>query len=874
MTLNSSDAASQLEVPGNLPAEPNAFIGRQRDLADLYAMLGHVRVLTLCGPGGIGKTRLALKLAASLAPGYPDGAWIVDLAAADAPERLVPLVMATLGIHAEPDQPLADTLAEALRPRLTLLVLDTCEHLIGAAAELVQRLLGLCPDLQVIATSREALRVRGEVIWRVPPLGVPAPGESMTPADAIAGSEAVQLFVARASAVRRGFSLNPANAAAVAAVCRTLDGVPLAIELAAARARTLSADQIRIRLARRFELLAMGDRTAPARQQTLRATVEWSYDLLTPPERKLLSRLAVFQAWSLDMAEQVCADEEIPAADVLDLLTTLIDKSLVNVDTDLFGDGRYRLLDTVAELAAELTTASGEMPALRAAHRDCMLAMAESFSARAFVRGDPPWQERVTTYHRALAERPNFHLALAYCVHNGDAEAGLRICDALSGSWLASGDVAEGAHWIDRLLATPAPVRPQVRARALAIRAELAFEQQDFEGAAGHASACLELSRSSGGGNPATALRLQGLIMLMAGRPADALALADSALDAARQMADDWEIGVALASRAAVLAASGRVTEAENGYAEALDVLSDNNRWGVANVLYGLGQLARTHGDNAAALRYFADALAIYRQIDAKPEMARCLGGIGLVAMSGPEQAGPDLVMARTALAESVRLNLATGQRLGIARGLGALATLWGMSGETERAIRVAGAARALFVAVGVQPGASAVRRLDELISSASIGPEKAAVLAAEGSKMSLNDAVRIATITLAEPSPAGHGRAVRAAPEPGQAEAGRAPAAGQREPDGQGAGGPGWPASLTDREQEVALLISGGLSNKEIAERLSITPATAARHIANIFVKLGVTSRAQLTAWVVRTSGQQPADWAANHYRPGRPMR
>ncbi|HET9894825.1 MAG TPA: LuxR C-terminal-related transcriptional regulator [Streptosporangiaceae bacterium] len=857
MTVNFPDAAGQIEVPGNLPAEPNAFIGRERDLADLVAMLGHVRALTLCGPGGIGKTRLALKLAASLASDYPDGAWITDLADADAAERLVPLVAATLGIHAEPDQPLSDTLAEALRPRTMLLVLDTCEHLIEAAAELVQRLLGLCPHLRVIATSREALRVRGEVIWRVPPLGLPARGDGDLPTEAVAGSEAVRLFVARASAVRRGFSLSPGNIEAVADICRTLDGVPLAIELAAARTRTLSAEQIRLRLARRFELLALGDRTAPARQQTLRATVEWSYDLLTPPERKLLSRLAVFHAWSLDMAEQVCADDEIPARDVLDLLTTLIDKSLVIVDGELNGDGRYRLLDTVAELAAEIATTSGELPALAAAHRDCMLAMAESIAARAYVRGDPPWHERVAMYHRALAERPNFHLALGYCEQQGEAEAGLRICDALSGSWLASGDVAEGADWIDRLLAITAQVRPHVRARALAVRAELAFEQLDFEGAARHAAACLELSKSCGAGNPATALRLQALIMLMAGRADDALAQADAALDAARRMADDWETGVALASRAAVLAGCGRVAEAGRGYTEALDVLSDNNRWGLANVLYGLGQLARGRGDTAAALRYFSDALAIYRQIDAKPEMARCLGGIGLVAMTGPDPAA-----ARTALAESVRLNLATGQRLGIARGLGALAALWMRSGEQERAIRVAAAARAIFEAIGVQPAASAVRRLDELISSAPIEPEKTSALVSEGKAMSVNDAVRVATIALA-----GSGTAQASTAQASTAQAGAPPAS----PD---AGTSGWPGPLTDREQEVALLISDGLSNKEIADRLSISAATAARHIANIFVKLSVSSRAQLTAWVFRSAGPRHDDPGANQYRSDWPMR
>src|SRR6266567_1609685 len=306
-------------VPGILPAEPNSFIGRERDLAELVAILDRVRALTLCGPGGIGKTRLALRLATMLAHRYPDGVWIVDLADVDLAGvdltdghddyRLVPLVTAALGIRGEPDRRLADTLADALRPRNTLLILDSCEHLVQAAAELVQRLLAGCPGLRVIATSREPLGVRGEFIWRVPPLGLPlaagADGAGLS-AQEVVRCEAVQFFSARAAAVRPGFGLDEANAAAVAEICRTLDGVPLAIELAAARIRALSAEQIALRLADRFELLAGGDRTAPPRQQTLRATVEWSYDLLTSAERTLLSRLSVFHGWSLRMAEQVC----------------------------------------------------------------------------------------------------------------------------------------------------------------------------------------------------------------------------------------------------------------------------------------------------------------------------------------------------------------------------------------------------------------------------------------------------------------------------------------------------------------------------------------------------------------------------------------
>src|SRR5215469_6338969 len=589
MTSNPINTPGHFAATGNLPAEPNAFIGRERDLADLVSMLGRVRMLTLFGPGGIGKTRLALKLAANLAADYPDGAWIADLADADAPERLVPLVAGVLGIREEPERPLADMLVEALRPRTMLLVLDTCEHLIEPSAELVHRLLGSCPGLRVIATSREALRTRGEVIWRVPPLALPPPlevaamADGPAVADAVADCEAVRLFVARAAAVRPGFALHAGNADAVAEICRTLGGVPLAIELASARVRTLSTEQIRLRLASRFELLALGDRTAPPRQQTLRATVQWSYDLLTEAERRLLSRLSVFHGWSLDMAEQVCADTEIPASRILDLLTALIDKSLVIVEPDIGGVGRYRLLDGVREIASEQAHASGEVGGLRVRLRDCMLAMAVDIAGRAFVKGEPPWPERVAMYHRVLAERPNFNLVLGFCVASGDAEAGLRLCHALSGSWLASGDVTEGADWIDQLLAVDAPVPDGVRAKALAVRAELAFEQQDYRGAAEFAAVCLDLSQASGDGNPATALRLQALTLLMAGRASEARDHADAALDAARRMADDWEVGVALASRAAVLAGLGELAAAQLGYIAALDALSGNNRWGVAN---------------------------------------------------------------------------------------------------------------------------------------------------------------------------------------------------------------------------------------------------------------------------------------------------
>jgi predicted ATPase/DNA-binding NarL/FixJ family response regulator len=810
---------------GNLPAEPNSFVGRERDLAELARLLGDVRALTLCGPGGIGKTRLALRLACDVVPGFPDGAWFVELADTVDPSLVTGRVAVALGVREEPDRPLAETLAVALRPRLLLLILDTCEHLVDACAALVQQLLAGCPGLRVIATSREPLRVRGETVWRVPPLELPAAGD-LTPGE-LATHEAVRLFADRAAAVRPGFTLDADNAPAVVRLCRTLDGMPLAIELAAARVGALSVEQIAARLGDRFQLLASGDRTAPARQQTLRAAVDWSYGLMTEPEQVLLRRLAVFAGWNLEMAERVCADEAIPAEQVLDLLAALIDKSLVTLDGELEGDARYRLLDTIREYAAGRLDASGEGPAIRLRHRDYMLRLMDGIVGVAFLRGDPPWPVRVALYRRALAERANCRAALATSMSRGDTEEGLRLCTGLRSPWVAYGEATEGGVWLDRFLAAEGDVPAAVRARALTARAELALEQQDYRAAARHAQAGLELSRESGGG--AAALRVLAVVGLRADRHEDALASIEGAAQAARGDRDDWEEGLALAIKATIMAHQGRLDEAQQAFTEALDVLRDNNGWGVAQALYGFGGLARARGDHAAALRHFRDALALYREIDARPEIARCLLGIGWVAL-----AQPDLQLARSSVIESLQLSLATGQRVPVARGLEAAAVLAAAGADPVTAVQLHGAALALREAAGHPASARAGPQLDRLLRAAGGQLDQAAVsaLIAQGSALSAHEAVRLAS---------GAGPA-----DPARHAAGPVPA--QRDP-----ADPGAMAPLTARELEIARLIARGLSNRAIGDELVISPATVARHVANIFSKLGFSSRAQLAAWAAQ---------------------
>ena len=579
-------------LSGNLPAEPNSFIGRERDLAELARLLGEVRVLTLSGPGGIGKTRLAVRLArdvidhAAADDGIDlDEAWLVELADWHGPTA--DRVAATIGVREEQGVPLAHTLAEALRSRHLLLVLDTCEHQVGDCATLVQLLLARCPWLRIISTSREPLRVRGETVWRVPPLDLPPEGARI--AD-VTAHEAVRLFAVRAAGARPGFTLNSENAPSVARLCRTLDGIPLGIELSAARVRALSVEQIADRLRDRFQLLDSGDRTAPPRQQTLRATVDWSYELLDGPEQTLLRRLAVFSGWNLDMAEQVCSDDIIPADAVLGLLISLIDKSLVVLDGEAAGDARYRLLDTIREYAVERLAAAGERDALALRHRDYVLALVEETSERMFRRGEPPWPVRLAIFRRGLAEYGNFRIALATCLAHGHAGEGLRLCAGLRYIWVPHGDQREAASWFDRFLAAEAgQVSPRVRGRALAARADIAFDLQEYDVLLRSAQQGLELSRSCGDDfTVPTALRTLGQAALRAGRVGDAAELIDEAVATAEAAGNDWETGIALAARAAIAVRQGKLKAAQRSYEAALEVLSDNVRWGVAQVQYGL----------------------------------------------------------------------------------------------------------------------------------------------------------------------------------------------------------------------------------------------------------------------------------------------
>jgi predicted ATPase/DNA-binding CsgD family transcriptional regulator len=802
----------------SLPAEPNRFIGRERELAELRQAVAASRALTLCGPGGIGKTRLAGRMLAALRDEFPDGAWFVELGDLKQPDLVVSRVASVIGVVEESGRPLLDTLADALAPRTLLLTLDNCEHLIGAAARLCQRLLAAAPGLRIIATSREPLRVAAETVWPVPPLSVPSPLAGPD-SEELRGSEAVRLFADRAASALPGFTVGAGNAAAVAALCRALDGVPLAVELAAAWVRVLSVDQIAGRLA---DLLATSDRNVPARHQTLRATIDWSHELLTPAERVMMRRLSVFSGWSLEMAETVCGDELLPAPDVLDLLAGLVDKSLVVFEPETLGQTRYRMLNTIREYAGQRLADAGEAAAVQARLRCYTLEVAEDNMAVGMALVDGSWAARINVFRRYDVDAANAMAVLGACLADGDAETGLRICTALRPCWLVRGMFAEGVEWFDSFLALDAPSVPAgVRGAALAGRAQLCLSS-DPAAAVRWAEDGLVLCEAAGDSFwTGTALNLLAEAALHLGRPDEAALRAAEALALARRNGDAWNEGYALGSLAAAAGQRFNLHECEQFAEAALAVMRRiDQQWGVARTMLGLGDLARLRGELDVARQRYREALLIFREIDSWPEIARCLAGLARVALDQGL-----LNRAREHLGESIRLSHSIGSRIGVARGLELFAGLSAREERPGQALRLAAAASALRSAAQLAPLPSA--RVEQYLAAAGhLGELTVRQLWESGSAMTADEAVGLA---LEAPPPAGHRIPAPARPLPGQ---------------------------LTPRERQITELISEGMSNKAIAEQLVISPATAARHVANILAKLDFSSRSQIAAWATSAGG------------------
>jgi predicted ATPase/DNA-binding CsgD family transcriptional regulator len=774
-------------------------------------------MVTLAGPGGIGKTRLALRVLAGVADEFPDGACYAELADITSPDLVAARVAAAVGVTEEEDRALLDTLADALRPRALVLALDNCEHLVDACAGLCGRLLAAAPDLRLVATSREPLRVGGETVWQVPPLAAESTDGST--------AEAVRLFAERAAAIAPGFVLTLENAGSVAAICRSLDGMPLAIELAAARIRALSVEQIRMRVTDRFGLLTTGDRAAATRQRTLRATIDWSHDLLTEREQVLLRRLSVFAGWSLDMAEDVCTDDLVPPAVLLDTVAALMDKSLVVREPEVLGQARFRMLETIREYAAERLAAAGEATRLQHRLRDHVLTVAERNFAVGMALVPAPWRDRVDVFRRYDVDAGNVWLVLDECLAEGDVATGLRICTAIRPCLLVRGEFALGIAWLDAFLARPeaSEVDPGTRGQALIGRAQLSLAR-DPAGAEPSARAGLALCHAAGDQFwTAAGLNLLSEIVLHTGRPDEAEALGRKAMTSAEAAGDSWNTGWALGIRAAIAGVRGNIREAAELAGASIEVMASiDHRWGVARAELGLGDLARLRGELAQAHLLYGDALGYLREVGAQPEIARCLSGLGRVALDQG-----DTATAREYLTESLQVCRNIGTRIGIARGLESFAALADRDGDAERAVLLAAASAGLRAATGLPPLAGA-RTARYLAAADRLGAGTGARLWERGRALPPEAAIDLAA-----------GQDVRTPPQAG-------PGAGTAAP----APPPAPPSALTPRELEIAALIAAGRSNKAIAAELVISPATAARHVANIMIKLGFRSRAQIAVW------------------------
>ena len=899
-------AASQ-----HLPPQLTSFVGRGAEIEAVRRNIAENRLVTLTGAGGVGKTRLAVQIAAQLDADFGDGVWYVDLAPITDPDVVPVAVTRALGLPDQPGRSTMDTLTRVIAGRRMLVVLDNCEHLIDACASLVVELLGCCPAVTIFATSREPIRAAGEVAWQVPSLSL--------------ADEAIELFTDRARNVRPDFSVTNDNSATVTEICRRLDGIPLAIELAAARVRALSLAQILDSLHDRFRLLTGGARTAVRRQQTLRASVDWSHALLTEPERVLFRRAAVFMGgFELDAAQAVCGGSDVERYQTLDQLTLLIDKSLVAAEDSRLGT-RYRMLETVRQYALEKLGESGEANEVRARHRDHYTAMAAALDTPG--RADYPRQ-----VEQAEIEIDNQRAAFAWSRENANTAPALQLSSSLQPLWLTRGRVQEGTAWFDAALADikvhHAEVPPAVRARALADKAALDAVQSIHDNIDDALQALAIARELDDPALLARALASCGYIAAYDAEAADPYFV--EGLGLARTLSDDWRLSQILGWQA-FAATTGKgdpiaVREAAeegrniadtigDGYASRMcrwclaladmmqgnsaasiaqfqDVLAEaeaaHDEWWRMSSLLSLGQVLAYVGDTSAARAAAATA------IEAAADFGEFNKGFAYAALANAELAAGDVeAAANSSEAAWQRMNIQPElalptvnpmAQIALARGDLAAARRWAddavsatvgyhlvsalttrarvaiAQGEPEQAERdahdalagaaelkaqaafpdileclaeVAGGAGKHREATRLFGAAEAIREHTGLVRfktydadhNASVGALRNSMddnefeeAWSEGSALSIDEAVSCAR----------RGRGERKRPTIG------------------------W-ASLTPAELNVVRLVGEGLPNKDIAERLFISPRTVQAHLGHVYSKLGVNSRVQLAQEAAR---------------------
>ncbi|HEY5983212.1 MAG TPA: adenylate/guanylate cyclase domain-containing protein [Anaerolineales bacterium] len=682
--------------PNNLPVQITSFIGREHELEQAKERLLSSRLLTLIGPGGTGKTRLSLQLAAETLHLFPDGVWVAELASITDPSLVERSVAAVFGVREQMGMPLHELLLDYLRLKDLLLIVDNCEHLVESCAQLIEQLLHGCPKLKIVASSREALGIAGETVYRVPSLTLPP--ESGAGLESLAQSESVQLFVERASAANPRFKLTDQNAPAVAQICRRLDGIPLALELAAARLTTFSAEQVAARLDDRFRLLTGGSRTALPRQQTLRALIDWSYDLLSEPERSLFRRFSVFAGGcTYEAIEQICHQ-----LDVLNLLTQLVNKSLIAVE-DEGREPRYRLLETVRQYARDKLLELGEAQQARDAHFEFFMRLVDMAASKLGTSEALDWVRRLD------AEHGNIRAALEWGIEN-HLEATLRAVPQVARYWMRRGHEEEGRRFItailDRAEAISPPEGEAGRAWMILMGhvwnagAQLAYSQGDNARGIPLARRAVELAKRSGDNKLlAWALAFQASSTMFIGRYAEAEPLVHEAVAAARLSGDMTAAGLPLSLLGEIMALKDPGSkQAQAHINEGASLMQESgDRWTGAMSMLGQAMGATRRGDFEEARRRFASMEPLFRE----------LGDRHRVNMVRSELAHLDryegrLDDAERAYRETILVWKRLGHRAAIAHQLESLAFIAQAREDGARAARLYGAAQAIRDVIGI----------------------------------------------------------------------------------------------------------------------------------------------------------------------------
>ncbi len=725
--------------PNNLPLQPTPLVGREREIGEVAERVRseEVRLLTFTGPGGTGKTRLGLQAAADVLEEFSDGVFFVALASKTEPELVASTIARALGVKESAEQPLMASLKSYLHYKHLLLVLDNFEQVLEGAP-VVAELLGTCPKLKVLATSRIPLKLYGEQEYPVPPLTLPDP-RLMPPLEVLTQYEAVRLFVERARAVKADFFVTNENAPAVAEICTRLDGLPLAIELAAARTRVLPPQKMLERLGNRLKLLKGGPRDLPTRQQTLRGTIDWSYELLEEEEKILFGRLSVFSGGrTLEAIEEICDPEgELEA---LEGVESLLEKSLLRLEEGPNGEPRFVMLETVHEYAREKLQERGEEQEIKQLHAQFFLTLAEE--------ADPELKgpDQLEWFETLEAEHDNIRAALSWALERKDVEVALRLGGALWWFWLMRGYHSEGRRWLEEALAIEVRGSPEVRAMALAGAGGLALEQGDLDRTKEVCEEGLELLAHEAREPSEARLGLLGYLGWVAWEREEyeqAKQLFEEGLALSREMSDAWWRASSLSKLAFVSHSRGDYERATELYEQSMDLFREQgDKQGLANCLNNLAMMVCSQGDLGRAGKLTEEAVALQRELGTRGGVSVGLYNLGWIALLQD-----DLGRAADLYRESLSLSWDAGLNPIVQWALEGFACLAGAEGESERAARLWGAAQALHETKSIPRDTDFLAEADARISAVRLGMGEGAWEETwrKGRAMALDEAVSYA---------------------------------------------------------------------------------------------------------------------------------